>query len=157
MKFWDSSALLPLLVPEARSDRLAEIMRDDPAAAVWWATPVECVSVLARLEREGRVTDAGWGMARQRLKAAARGWTEVAPVERVRNQAMRLLRLHQLRAADALQLAAALVLADFEPAALPFVTLDAQLAAAASREGFEVLGLRGVDFTDPAHQVRSSP
>jgi predicted nucleic acid-binding protein len=157
MKFWDSSALLPLLVPETRSDRLAEIMRDDPAAAVWWATPLECVSALARLEREGRVTDAGWGMARQRLEAAARAWTEVAPVERVRNQAMRLLRLHQLRAADALQLAAALVLVDFEPAVLPFVTLDAQLGAAASREGFEVLGLRGVDFPDPAHHVRPSP
>jgi len=56
-------------------------------------------------------------------------------------QAIRLLRLHPLRAADAQQLAAALVLSDFEPRTLPFVTLDGQLAAAARREGFEVLGL----------------
>jgi predicted nucleic acid-binding protein len=140
MRFWDSSALLPLLVPEARSEVLVELMREDPAAAVWWSTPVECVAALARLEREGRLSDAGWGVARERLRAVVRGWTEVPPVERVRSQAMRMLRLHPLRAADALQLAAAVVLADFEPGALPFVTLDAQLAAAASREGFEVLG-----------------
>jgi predicted nucleic acid-binding protein len=140
MRFWDSSALLPLLVPEARSEQLAQLVRDDPAVAVSWATPAECVAALARLEREGRLSDAGWGVARERLRAVARGWTEVPPVERVRSQAMRMLRLHPLRAADALQLAAAVVLADFEPGALPFVTLDAQLAGAASREGFEVLG-----------------
>ncbi len=140
MRFWDSSALLPLLVPEARSERLVELMREDAGAAVWWATPVECVSALARMEREGRMSEADWGTARERLRAAARGWTEVPPVERVRSQATRLLRLHPLRAADSLQLAAAVVLADFEPGTLPFVTLDAQLAKAASREGFEVLG-----------------
>lgn len=52
---------------------------------------------------------------------------------------MRLLRIHELRAADALQLAAALVLAVFDPKTLPFVTLDACLATAAEREGFAVL------------------
>jgi len=140
VRFWDSSALLPLLVPGVRSEQFIKLMREDPATAVWWATPAECASLLARLEREGRLTDSDWVVARERLKAAARGWTEVPPGERVRNQAARLLRLHPLRAADALQLAAAVVLADFEPAALPFVTLDAQLGAAASREGFEVLG-----------------
>ncbi len=140
MKFWDSSAVLPLLVPEERSAALIDLFRDDPAAAVWWATPVECASALARLERERRVTEAGWQAATERLRAAARGWTEVPPIDKVRDQATRLLRLHSLRAADALQLAAALVLADFEPRTLPLVTLDLQLAAAARREGFEVLG-----------------
>lgn len=140
MRFWDSSAVLPLLVPDERSAELAELFRDDPAAAVSWATPVECASALARLERERRVTEAGWQAATERLRAAARGWTEVPPIDKVRDQATRLLRLHSLRAADALQLAAALVLADFEPRTLPLVTLDLQLAAAARREGFEVLG-----------------
>ena len=140
MRFWDSSALLLLLVPEERSAALTELFRDDPAVAVWWATPVECASALARLERERRVTEAGWQAATERLRAAARGWTEVPPIDKVRDQATRLLRLHSLRAADALQLAAALVLADFEPRTLPLVTLDLQLAAAARREGFEVLG-----------------
>ncbi len=71
---------------------------------------------------------------------ARRGWTEVPPIERVRDQATRLLRLHTLRAEDALQLAAAIVLADFDPKTLPFVTLSQPLASAARREGFEVLG-----------------
>lgn len=140
MRFWDSSAVLPLLVPDRRSDALADLMRDDPATAVWWATPVECASALARLEREHRLTGTGRALATELLQEAAKAWTEVPPVERVRDQAMRLLRLHALRAADALQLAAAIVLADFDPKTLPFVTLDRQLGAAARREGFEVLG-----------------
>jgi len=140
MRFWDSSAVLALLVPERRSDALADLLREDPAAAVWWATPVECASALARLERERRLTATGSAMAAELLQEAARGWTEVPPVERVRDQAIRILRLHALRAAEALQLAAAIVLADFEPKALPFVTLDQRLGAAARREGFEVLG-----------------
>jgi predicted nucleic acid-binding protein len=140
VRFWDSSAVLALLVPERRSDALADLLREDPAAAVWWATPVECASALARLERERRLTVTGSAMAAELLQEAARGWAEVPPVERVRDQAMRLLRLHALRAADALQLAAAIVLADFDPKTLPFVTLDRHLGAAARREGFEVLG-----------------
>ena len=140
MKFWDSSAILPLLVPEARSKELMALVTDDAASAVWWATPVECASALARLERERRLTEAGWKAATARLMEARRGWTEVPPIERVRDQATRLLRLHTLRAADALQLAAAIVLADFDPKTLPFVTLSQPLASAARREGFEVLG-----------------
>ncbi len=140
MRFWDSSALLPLLVPEERTELLTDLLHDDPAAAVWWATAVECASALARLECERRLTEAGWTVAAERLRAAARVWTEVPPIRRVRDQATRLLRLHPLRAADALQLAAAIVLADFDTRTLPVVTLDPQLAAAARREGFEVLG-----------------
>ena len=55
MRFWDSSALMPLLVPEARSDQLVAPMRNDPTAAVWWATPVEWASAPVRLERRGRL------------------------------------------------------------------------------------------------------
>lgn len=140
MRFWDSSALVPLLVSEESSDALALLMRDDPAAAIWWSTPVECASAIARLEREDRVSRDAAALARQRLAAAAGGWSEVGPTDRVRDQSLRLLRLHTLRAADALHLAAALVLADFDPKSLPFVTLDPQLRDAAEREGFEVLG-----------------
>lgn len=140
MRFWDASAILPLLVDEPRSAAIVARLSEDPAAAVWWYTPVECWSALARLERERRLTEDGLGAAAGLLAAAARRWTEIPPVDRVRDQAIRLLRTHALRAADALQLAAALVLSDFDPQTLPFVTLDERLAAAARREGFEVLG-----------------
>ena len=46
---------------------------------------------------------------------------------------------HPLRAADALQLGAALVVAENRTAPLTFVTFDRRLAEAAEREGFEVL------------------
>ena len=140
MRFWDTSALLPLLVAEPRTDAMVALMRDDPAAAVWWLTPVECWSALARLEREGRLTESQVTEAAGLLDEARRRWTEVPPIERVRDQASRLVRLHPLRTADALQLAAALVLSDFEPRTLPVVTLDGRLAGAARREGFAVLG-----------------
>ena len=140
MRFWDTSAILPLLVDEPQTKAMVELMGDDPAAAVWWLTSVECWSALARLEREARLTEAGVTAAAALLQAAARRWTEIPPIERVRDQASRLLRLHPLRTGDALQLAAAVVLADFEPRTLPLVTLDDRLAVAARREGFEVLG-----------------
>jgi predicted nucleic acid-binding protein len=53
--------------------------------------------------------------------------------------ALRLLRVHALRAADSLQLAAAIVAAEHEPSALEFVSLDERLNEAASREGFRIL------------------
>jgi predicted nucleic acid-binding protein len=137
MKFWDSSAILPLLVPERRTASLEALVRDDLAMVAWWATPVECRSALARLERDGRLNRRGSDEAERVLDAAARQWIEIPPTATVREQAFRMLRVHPLRAADALQLAAALVAAEFEPRSLPFVTLDGRLAEAALREGFD--------------------
>lgn len=139
MRFWDSSALVPLLVEDARTPAMLARLRQDPAAAVWWLTPVECASALARMVRERRLTPDQARAASALLDSVAREWTEVPPLDRVRDQARRLLGLHPLKTADALQLAAALVLCDFDTRTLPFVTLDAQLAEAAQREGFEVL------------------
>ena len=63
----------------------------------------------------------------------------IAPSNRVRERAGRLLATHPLRAADALQLAAALVWCDEAPQGETFVCLDERLSAAARREGFAVL------------------
>jgi predicted nucleic acid-binding protein len=76
-----------------------------------------------------------------RLDALVRSWREVQPIRRVRQTAIRLLRVHPLRTADALQLAAAIVVAEEEPASVPFVTLDDRLAQAAEREGFSIVRL----------------
>lgn len=141
MKFWDSSAIVPLLVGEAASPAMLRTLDDDPEIVAWWATETECVSALARLEREGDLTQAGLGAALRRLEALARSWQEVQAVPAVRHASIRLLRVHPLRAGDALQLAAAVVVAEGYPATLPFVTLDDRLALAAMREGFQVLGL----------------
>lgn len=140
MRYWDASAIIPLLVAEPVSVRVREIHSDDPAIVTWWGTPIECVSALARLEREGALTSAGLGDSITRIRHAVTSWTELGPSDDVREQSIRLLRVHTLRAADAIQLAAAIIAAGFQPSALDFVTLDRNQAAAADKEGFRVIG-----------------
>ena len=139
MRFWDSSALVALLVAEAKTETLRSIAEHDPVMLVWWATPIECASAIARLERDGDLTSEATLTALQRLDALAESWNEVQPVEAARRAARRLLRVHPLRAADALQLAAAVVAAEGHPASLEVVTLDERLIEAARREGFVVI------------------
>ena len=140
MKFWDSSAILPLLVREASSKKMEALRREDPAISVWWGTRLEVASGLARLAREGSLTNTDEQELLRRMDALAGSWAEVIAGDLLRSQAMRLLRTHPLRAADALQLAAALEACDRRPESLAFVTLDQRLGEAAQREGFEVIG-----------------
>lgn len=139
MRFWDSSAIIPLTVTEASTEEMRAVAQEDPVMCVWWATEVECVSALARLEREGALADTATTAALERLDLLAEGWNEMQPVAAVRGAARRLLRVHPLRAADALQLGAAVVAAEGQPSSLEIVTLDGRLAAAARREGFAVV------------------
>lgn len=96
---------------------------------------VECESALARRAREGATVESG----RESLDLLVASWREVSPSVELRRLAARLCRVHPLGAADALQLAAALTLADGDPGSLPFVTYDERLAEAASKEGFPVV------------------
>jgi len=73
------------------------------------------------------------------LSALAATWSEVQPSEAVRLRAERLLSIHPLRAADALQLASALIWAQETPRGLGFVCLDQNLREGALKEGFSVL------------------
>lgn len=108
---------------------------------VWWGTPVEVVSALARHEREGSLTLAETTQALGQLRALSGIWQEILATQAVRSVAQRLLRTHALQAADSLQLAAATIAAENEPATLEFVSLDARLNEAATREGFRVTNL----------------
>jgi predicted nucleic acid-binding protein len=63
---------------------------------------------------------------------------EAAASDLLREWAVRVVRVHPLRAADAMQLAAAMTAAKMRPSSLEFVTADRRLAAAAAREGFTV-------------------
>lgn len=139
MKFWDSSAIVPLLLAEAATPAVQAIAAKDPGMLVWWATEVECASALARLEREGGVDPTSATRAFERMAQLADGWYEVDPSDGVREAAVRFLRVHQLRAGDALQLAAAFVASERRPSTLEVVTLDERLAAAARKEGFVVV------------------
>ncbi|MDH4154696.1 MAG: hypothetical protein OEV01_12990 [Nitrospira sp.] len=138
MKFWDASAVIPLCLIERQSKVLKKLIGEDEAIVAWWGTPVECFSALARLRREEALTEIEEEQARLLLRTLQRVWTEVEPTNVVREQAGRVVRLHPLRAADALQLAAALVWCQGDPSQHGFVCLDLRLRDAARREGFTV-------------------
>jgi uncharacterized protein len=140
MRFWDASAIVPLLIMETTTTTLQALANADPAMLVWWGTQIECASGIARLEREGALDQSVVDEAFHRLKRLSEGWHEIDPSDGVREAAVRFLRVHPLRAADALQLAAAFVAAERRPSSLELVTLDDRLATAARKEGFVVEG-----------------
>ncbi len=139
MRFWDSSAVVPLLVAEPKTRILAALLRDDRECWIWWATRTECVSALHRRVRSGDLDARQLAVARQRLSHFEEAASIVLPTEAVRSRAERVLSVHPLRAADALQLGALLIAAEERPENLPLVTLDEHLGDAAAREGFTVL------------------
>lgn len=139
MRFWDSSAILPLLVEETSTPSALDYYGNNPGIVAWWGTPVECASALARLERETRLNSAEVTQALGQLATLQAAWHEVQPLDGVRQIAQRLLRLHPLRAADSLQLAAALLVCEHRPQGWQFVCLDTRLSLAAEREGFMVI------------------
>jgi uncharacterized protein len=141
VKFWDASAIVPLLVAEPTTRPLQALAGQDPDMLVWWGSQVECVSALARLERAAALDVRTASIALERLTLLVDGWHEVEPGDIVRENAIRFLRVHPLRAADALQLAAAFVAAEHRPPSLQIVTLDEGLADAARKEGFELVDI----------------
>jgi len=136
VKFWDASAIVPLLINEPATKALQTLAGKDAAMLVWWATEVECAAAIARLERDGALDDSAASAAFGRLQQLAAAWHEVDPGDAIREAAVRFLRVHPLRSADALQLAAAFVAAERRPSTLELVTLDDRLAVAARKEGF---------------------
>jgi len=136
MRFWDSSALVPLLVRETRTAGMQAMYRRDHDIAAWWGSEVECASAIGRLERDGALDSTGAVRALARLDRLSAAWREILPGTEVKLTARRFLRVHPLRAADALQLAAAFLAAEGRPSTLEFVCLDERLGDAARREGF---------------------
>jgi uncharacterized protein len=138
--FWDASALVPLCVP-VNSPQHSRKLLHQHTPVVWWATNVEVQSALARMKRERLLIDRHYSAALQRLSVLRKGWREIQPTNRLRDIAGSRLELHDLRAADALQLAAALVWCNERPKSRAFLCRDVRLREAAQREGFDVLDL----------------
>jgi predicted nucleic acid-binding protein len=138
MRYWDASAIVPLLVEEPRTADARAALGEDAGIVTWWGTRIECMSAIARLERAAALTPRQATQAVAVLQALAAGWNEILPADVVRETACRLLRVHPLRAADALQLAAATIMAGGRPAQVGFLAFDDRLRDAACREGFLV-------------------
>lgn len=139
MRFWDASAIVPLLVSEESSGRMRALLAEDTAVVTWWGTRVECASAIARLEREGVLDNPLASRSLEALGGLSAIWNEIVPSGLVRETALRLMRVHPLRAADALQLSAACVMTGAQTNGGRFVCLDQRLRVAAEKEGFALL------------------
>lgn len=139
MRYWDASALVPLVVAEPSTDRMRDLLRDDPHIVTWAWTSVEITSAVERRTRQGHLDREQRRAALRAFDELSTTWDEVTDVLAVRRRAIALLARHPLRAADAAQLAAGLLLAPESGPAPTYVCLDERLAEAAEREGLTVL------------------
>src|SRR5262245_52482808 len=115
MRFWDSSAIVPLVCREEQSSRCRTWLRADPVIIVWVFTAAEVLSALCRKRREGRLESRAFATAKARLGKIEQAWSEVVSYDAARVRARRLLETHPLSAADAFQLAAALIMTEERP------------------------------------------
>jgi len=138
MRFWDSSAIIPLLIEEGRSADARRILREDQEILASALTPVEVSSALWRRRHAGELTAAAHQEAEQGFAQLSRRWREIAHSQRITDLAFGVLSRHPLRSMDALQLAAAMF-ASGTTAKIPIVAFDRRLAAAARAEGFPIL------------------
>ena len=136
--YWDASALVPLCIHEDAS-RLARTQLRRFTPVVWWGSTVEVHSAICRMLRAKEITSNERQGATLRLLMLSRGWSEILPSEDLRELAMQLLDQYALRAADSLQLAAALVWCGQRPAKRDFICGDWRLSKAAEALGFSVL------------------
>jgi predicted nucleic acid-binding protein len=136
--FWDTSAVVPLCCSQSATRRGRALVRELRRMVVWWGTTVEARSAFARLVREGELTLGQRVTAIRLLHQLRDFWDEILPSQIVRSTAEGLPDEYGVRAADALQLAAALVWCRERPRRRPFVCFDERLAKAASALGFSV-------------------
>ena len=138
MRYWDASALVPLIVAESDSERVRGWLAEDDHIVTWVWTRTEITSAIERRTREGLLSRPQRREALDRLGALADGWDEVTDVLAVRSRADALLARHALRAADAGQLGAALLVQEQLAGALTFVCRDQRLRSAADVEGLRI-------------------
>jgi len=136
--FWDASALVPLCVRQGITPR-AIAQYDSYDAIVWWATPVEIASALARLVRMKQLDSGDWTKARKLAQKLADSWSLIQPSNVLRSKAVQLVERYDLRAGDSLQLAAALSWCEDVPQGLVFLTADQKLREAALLSGFDAI------------------
>jgi uncharacterized protein len=110
--YFDTSALLPLLVAEPSSARCRELWDIADVAVTSRLGHVEAAAALAQAVRAGRVDESAHRLALERLDEL---WSSVASVEIDRSlmrRASELAALHALRGYDAVHAASAELVAD---------------------------------------------
>lgn len=139
MRYWDASALVPLIIAESESGWARDRLAEDNQIVTWAWTRTEIVSALERRTREGALTRLQRRNLLRDFEIFSNSWDEVTDVLSVRVRANLLLARHPLRAADAGQLAAALLVQEQLSSPLTFICLDQRLSMAAELEGLHVM------------------
>lgn len=138
MRYWDASALVPLIVAEPGTELVRSWLEADSEIVTWAWTRVEITSAIERRTREGELSRQQRRQVLARLNSFADTWDEVSEILAVRPKASLLLARHPLRAADAGQLGAALLVNEQLGGSLLFMSLDHRLSDAAELEGLDV-------------------
>jgi predicted nucleic acid-binding protein len=134
--FWDTSALVPLCVRQGITLQTIALYKLHDTV-VWWATPVEIASALARLVRMKQLNPSDWARARKLANRLADSWSVIQPSDGLRAKSTQLVDRYDLRAADSFQLAAALEWCEDDPQGRVFLTADGRLREAARSSGFD--------------------
>ena len=134
--FWDASALVPLCVRQGITQRAISLYKSYDAV-VWWATPVEIASALARLLRMSQLDTHEWAQASKLANRLANWWSVIQPTDGLRATSIQLVDRYDLRAADSFQLAAALEWCEYSTRGVVFLTTDQKLRDAALLSGFD--------------------
>lgn len=134
--FWDASALVPLCVRQSITPRAIALYKSYEVV-VWWSTPVEIASALARLVRMKQLDSGDWTRASKLANGLVVSWSVIQPSDALRSKAAQLVDRYDLRAADSLQLAAALEWCEDAPHGHVFLTADQKLREAAALGGFD--------------------
>ena len=139
MRFWDASALVPLVIPEATTHVVARLLRSDADIVVAWTATIECVSAFVRRYRERIASEIQLAGALNRLTDLSARWNVTEPTMTLRSAAEKMVARHALRAGDAIRLASAVLAAEGSHEPLEFVCFDRRLALAATAEGLRVV------------------
>jgi len=140
VNFWDSTAILPLLLNGPISDELISLLRAEKGKMiVWWGATIECSSAISRLRRMNFLDQDGEAKAREMLRVLQHSWQEISPLDDVREEAIKVVHRYPLKPAESLQLAAAVIWTNHHPAGKRFVSLDGWLREAAITEGFVLI------------------
>ena len=124
--FWDASALVSLCVRQSTTPHAISLYGTYDVV-VWWATPVEIASALARLQRMKELDSLDWAKATNVAKKLSRLWSVIQTSERVRATSIELVDRFDLRAADSVQLGATLEWCEYAPQDRVFLMADQKL------------------------------
>jgi predicted nucleic acid-binding protein len=138
-RFFDSSAIVAAYAKQPESPKVRRLLARE-ATAVSRLSEVETVSAFSRLARDAAISWDQRVAAIEAFLTDLETWEIVEVTLQVTAEARSILRVHPLRAADAIQLASALVLQSRIGTPLDaFVAFDARLLAAARAEQLTVV------------------